>query len=151
MSDPLMVRRVDSTKIVGWILSWALVVALASCGPPLTQPSSRDLTGRWTTTDHVGPVFNLEVVIRQSPDGTITGTWVSDVSPPHPDCPPDLSARTGGTVSGSNTVIGVQFSVVGAGDFQGQAIDSATMRGSFQSCANTYVVTWSLAGPAPAG
>jgi hypothetical protein len=146
-----MARRVGSTKVLGWIPPWALVVVFASCGPPLTQPSSLNLTGRWTSADHIGPVFDLEVIIRQNPDGTITGTWASDVSPPHPPCPPDVSDRGVGTVDGSNTVVGVQFSLVGAGDFQGQAIDSATMKGSFQSCGNTYVVTWSLAGPAPAG
>jgi hypothetical protein len=146
-----MARRVDSTKVLGWVRPWALVIAFAACGPPLTQPSSLNLTGRWTSADHIGPVFNLEVVISQNSDGTITGTWASDVSPPHPACPPDLSARAVGTVAGSNTVVGVQFSLLGAGDFQGQAINGATMRGSFQSCGGSYVVTWSLAGPAPAG
>ena len=146
-----MARRVDSTKVLGWVRPWALVVVLTACGPPLTQPSSLDLTGSWTSADHIGPVFNLEMVIRQNPDGTIVGTWASDVSPPHPACPPDLSARSVGTVSGTNTVIGVNLSLLGVGDFQGQVIGSATMRGSFLSCGNTYVVTWSLAGPAPAG
>jgi hypothetical protein len=146
-----MVRRVDTTKVLGWIGRWGLAVVFAACGPPLTQPSSLDLSGRWTSTDHIGPVFNLEVVIRQNADGTIVGTWASDVSPPHPACPPDLSATSSGTVSGSNTIIGVQFSLLGVGDFQGQAIDSTALRGSFESCGNTYRVTLSLVGPPPAG
>jgi hypothetical protein len=147
-----MARRVDTTKLLGWIRPWALVVAFfVACGPPLTQPSSLDLTGHWTSADHIGPVFNLDVVIRQNPDGTITGTWASDVSPPNPVCPPQLSARSVGTVSGSSTVLGVQFSLLGVGDFQGQAIDSTTLKGSFESCGSTYTVTLLLVGPPPAG
>ena len=147
----MLARRVDSRKLLGWIRHLALVVVFTACGPPLTTPSSLNLTGRWTSTDHIGPVFNLEMIIRQSPDGTITGTWDSDVAPPHPPCPPDISDRGVGTVDGTNTVVGVQFSLKGAGDFQGQAVDGTTMRGAFQSCGNNYVVTWSLAGPLPAG
>jgi len=146
-----LARRVDSREVLGWIRQWALVVVFTACGPPLTTPSSLNLTGRWTSADHIGPVFNLEVIIRQTPDGMITGTWDSDVAPPHPTCPPDVSNRGVGTVDGSNTVVGVQFSLKGAGDFQGQAIDGTTMRGSFESCGRTYAVTLSLAGPAPAG
>jgi hypothetical protein len=146
-----MARRVDTIKVLGWIRRWALGVAFAACGPPLTQPSSVDLSGRWTSTDHIGPVFNLEVVIRQNVDGTIVGTWAADVSPPHPVCPPDLSAISSGTVSGSNTIIGVQFSLLGIGDFQGQAIASTALKGSFESCGITYRVSLSLVGPAPAG
>ena len=146
-----MARRVDSIKVFGRIRPWVLVVAFAACGPPLTQPSSLDLTGLWTSGDQMGPVFNLEVVIRQNPDGTIVGTWASDISPPHPACPPDLGDRAVGTLGGTNTVIGVGLSLVGAGDFQGQAINSTTLKGSFVSCETTYAVTLSLAGPAPAG
>lgn len=146
-----MARRVDTTKVLGWIRPWALILAFIACGPPLTQPSSLDLTGRWTSADHIGPVFNLEVVIRQNPDGTMTGTWAGDVSPPQPACPPDLGASPVGTVSGSNTVVGVLFSLLGIGDFQGQAVDSTTLKGSFESCGSTYSVTLSLVGPPPAG
>lgn len=151
MSDPVLARRLGSTKILGCIRPWALVVVFIACGPPLTQPSSLSLTGRWTSADHVGPVFNLEMTIAQNTDGTITGTWTSDVSPPHPACPPGLSDRGTGPVSGSNTVLGVQFSLLGAGDYQGQATDTATLRGSFESCGVTYVMVFARAGPAPAG
>jgi hypothetical protein len=151
VSDPLLARRVDLRKLLSWIRHWALAVVFTACGPPLTTPSSLNLTGRWTSTDHIGPVFNLEIIISQTPDGMITGTWNSDVAPPHPPCPPDVSDRGVGTVDGTHTVVGVQFSLKGAGDFQGQATDNSTMRGSIQSCGYDYAVTFSLAGPAPAG
>jgi hypothetical protein len=151
VSDPLLARRVGATKRLAWLRRAALAFVFAACGPPLTQPSSLDLTGRWTSAEHIGPVFNLEVVIDQNPDGTIVGTWSGDVSPPNPACPPNLSDRATGIVSGSNTVVGVQFALVGAGDFLGQASDVATLRGSFQSCGQTYAIMFALAGPAPTG
>jgi hypothetical protein len=147
----LRAGRADSTKVLGWIRGWALLVIFTACGPPLTQPSSLNLSGHWTSTDHIGPVFNLEMIISQKTDGTITGTWAGDVSPPNPACPPGLSARSEGTITGTNTVIGVALAILGTGDFQGQAIDSTTLRGTILSCENYYPLTWTLAGPAPAG
>ena len=152
VSDPLLSQRVDPTKVMGRFRPWALVVVFAACGPPLTQPSSQDLTGRWTSADHIGPVFNLDMDISQNSDGTVVGTWSSNVSPANPTCPPELADSASGTVSGTHTVLEVRLSVLGVGDFQGQAINSGTtLRGSFESCGNTYVVTWSLAPPPPAG
>jgi hypothetical protein len=146
-----MPLRRDSTRILGWTLSVILAVASASCGPPLTQPSSVNLTGRWISVDHIGPVFNLEMTITQNAAGAITGTWVSDVSPPHPACPPELSARSNGTVSGINTVVGVTLAILGTGDFQGQVSNGSTLRGSVLSCGRNYPITFSLAAAAPAG
>jgi hypothetical protein len=151
VSDPLTARRVGITNVLRSIRLWGLVVVFAACGPPLTEPSAVDLTGRWTSVDHVGPVFNFEMIIHQSSDGTIVGTYSSDVSPPHPPCPPDISDKAVGTVDGNNAIIGVQLSLKGVGDFQGQVVSDSTLRGSFQSCGNDYAVTFSLAGPAPAG
>jgi hypothetical protein len=150
VSDVLMACRANPAKVLRWIRSGALLVVFTACGPPLTQPSSVNLTGHWTSTDHIGQVFNLDVILVQNADGTITGTWVSDVALPLPVCPPELSARSNGPVKGNNTVIGVTLSVLGIGDFQGQAIGSSTLRGSILSC-GLYPVTWTLAPPVPAG
>jgi len=147
----VVARGVDVTRLLRWLGPWAFVVGLATCGPPLTQPSSRNLSGRWTSTDHIGPVLNVNVTINQTPDGTISGTWSSDVSPPHPKCPPELTNKGTGPVNGRNTVLGVQFSLLGAGDFQGQSDDGKTMRGSLFSCGLFYPIHFVLAAPVPAG
>jgi hypothetical protein len=117
----------------------------------LSEPSPLNLSGRWTSTDPLGTLSNLEVIINQTPDGMLTGTWSSDVSPPHPSCPPDVSDKGAGTIGGSNTVVGVQFALLGAGDFQGQIVDSAHMRGSLMSCGVIWTVSFSRSGLAPAG
>jgi hypothetical protein len=151
VSDPLLARRFDATKIVSWVRAWALAVVVSGCGPPLSDPSPVNLTGTWTSADHLGTLSNLEVIINQAPDGALSGTWSSDVSPPHPPCPPDVSDRATGTMSGSNTVVAVQFSLLGAGDFEGQVIDSAHIRGSLISCSSILAISLLRAGPVPSG
>jgi hypothetical protein len=86
--------------------------------------------------------------ITQQSDGTVIGTWSSLVSPPHPDCPPDISDKANGTVDGTNTVLGILISLKGAGDFQGQ-VDGSTIRGSLFSCGFPYPVTFTQAVPLP--
>ena len=146
-----MLRCLDSTKTMSWLRACALAVVVSACGPALSEPSPVNLTGRWTSVDHLGALSNLEVIINQTPDGALAGTWSSDVSPPHPPCPPDVSDRGTGTIGGSNTVVAVQFALLGAGDFQGQVIDGTQMRGSLTSCGGIYAISFSRAGPVPAG
>jgi hypothetical protein len=151
VSDSFVPSRVDRPTIPVWLRLWILVGPLAGCGPPLNEPSAVNLTGRWVSTDRIGTLFNIEVTINQAPDGAITGTWVSDVSPPHPPCPPDIGDKGVGTVAGNNVAIGVQLSLLGAGDFQGQSTGRGGMRGSFQSCGLTVPISFALAGPSPTG
>src|SRR5437762_3398649 len=137
-------------KLLGWLCCGVFATVLVDgCGPPLTQPSSLNITGRWITSDSIGPISNLQVTISQRSDGTLGGQWSGKSFPPDAPCPPQLGATPSGPVSGSNTVLGVQFSLLGAGDFEGQAIDSKTLKGGFESCGSTYATLFSLAGPVP--
>ena len=146
-----MLRCVDSMKTMSWLRACALAVVVSGCGPPLSEPSPVNLTGRWTSAEPLGALSNLELIINQTPDGALAGTWSSDVSPPHPPCPPDVSDRGTGTIGGFNTVVAVQFALLGAGDFQGQVIDSNHIRGSLMSCSSIFAISFSRAGPVPAG
>lgn len=125
------------------VLLWVI-----ACGPPLSEPSPTSASGHWVSTDRVGPVFDIVMDINQQPDGTVTGTWSSLVSPPHPSCPPDISDKANGPVEGTNTVLGILLSIKGAGDFQGQ-IDGGMIRGSLVSCGFPYQVTFIPAAPPP--
>lgn len=146
----MRVMRVDTAKISGTLLLSALL-GMLSCGPPLTQPSSVNLTDLWQSTDHIGPVFNIRMDVNQARDGTVSGQWSGMVTPPLPTCPSDLNTTAKGPVSGTNTVLAVQLSLLGVGDFQGQVIDAATLRGSLESCSHRYPVTFSRVGPAASG
>jgi hypothetical protein len=137
-------------KLPGWHCRPLLVIAaVASCGPPLTEPSSLNISGRWATTDAIGPVSDAEMSITQRPDGTVSGQWSAKVFPDTASCPPDLGTNPTGPVNGANTVLEVRLSLLGVGDFDGQAIDGKTLEGSFISCGNSYTIVFSLVGPLP--
>lgn len=112
----------------------------AACGPELTHPSEIDLTGDWTTTTKIGPITDIHMTIVQSPDGSVTGNWSGKSSVANPPCPPELGLNPANTVSGSNTVLEVSLEVLGAGEFEGQAISRNKMQGSFRSCSKIYPV-----------
>lgn len=88
--------------------------------------------------------------INQQADGSVTGTYSSLVSPPHPGCPPDVSDQANGTVDGTNTVLGIILNLKGVGDFQGQ-VDGTVISGSLFSCGFYYPVSFSLVGAVPTG
>jgi hypothetical protein len=132
-------------------LCWVLLViaVLEACGPSLTQPSSEDISGRWATTEPIGILSDVQISITQLRDGTVSGEWSATTLSPNPSCPPDLGPSPIGSVSGTNTVLGVYLSLLGAGDFEGQIVDSETLEGSFVSCSSVYAVVWSFVGPLP--
>jgi hypothetical protein len=133
----------------GWLCRSLLVIAVINaCGPSLTQPSSLDIGGRWATTDAIGPLSDVEMSITQRPDGTVSGQWSAKMFPENAPCPPGLGANPTGPVNGTNTVLAVRLSLLGAGDFDGQAIDSRTLKGSFVSC-STSAIVFSFVGPLP--
>ena len=137
-------------KVPGWLCRSLLVIAVVeACGPPLTQPSSLDISGRWATTDAIGPLSDVEMSITQRPDGTVSGQWSGTAFPANAVCPPGLGTNPTGPVNGLNTVLEVRLSLLGAGDFDGQAIDSKTLKGSFLSCSTVYAIVFSFVGPLP--
>jgi hypothetical protein len=119
------------------------------CGPELTQPGTTNLTGLWISTDLIGPVSNIQVNVTQHADGTLEGRWSGKSSNPNAVCPPELGLNPTNTISGTNTVLEVQFDLLGVGSFAGQATDNATLRGSLQSCGQIYPIRFSLASSPP--
>ncbi len=134
------------------LLRWGyLLLALtASCGPPLTDPSSVNISGRWASVDHIGRVSDIVIDITQRSDGAIEGNWTAKSNPAVVDCPPGLGPNPKGPVSGTNTVLQVSLAILGVGDFRGQAIDGKVLKGNFVSC-DIYPGTFSFVGPVPAG
>ena len=128
-----------------------LVAIVQSCGPALSEPNHQSISGHWTSTDAVGPVSNIALVITQSADGTIEGSWSAKFFPPTAKCPTGLNANATGPVNGTNTVLDVHLALLGVGDFRGQLIGQTTLKGGIDSCGIFYSVSFSLIGPAPTG
>jgi len=134
-----------------WIRRLTLIVLSTSCGPALTEPASLNISGRWSTSDEIGHVTQLQMDLAESPDWSVQGQWSARLVPPDATCPPSLGPTPTGPVTGSNTVLALNLSILGTGDFQGQAVDDKTLRGSVRSCEVFYRVTFTLVGPVPGG
>ena len=124
-----------------------LLAIVVGCGPPLTDPSSVNVSGRWSSVDKIGPVSDITLQVAQQENGVVSGAWTGKFFPPDAPCPPGLTPAASGPVTGTNTVLELRFAISGVGDFEGQAIDADTLRGSVQSCNNVYAVTFTFLGP----
>jgi hypothetical protein len=125
-----------------------LTLVVMGCGPNLSQPSPLNITGRWKSSDQIGPLSGLQVDITQQQDGILNGQW-SGRSLPDAPCPPGLGVSPTGPLNGRSTVLQVQFSLLGAGDFDGQAINAQTLTGSLESCNHPYPITFTRVGSIP--
>lgn len=142
VSDPMSIWRPGMRAILAAVGSVSLLVALGGCGPPLTDPSSLDITGVWTSSNKIGPLSGIHLNVTQRADGTLLGQWSGVLSPPNAVCPPGLGANPVGQISGTNTVLQIQISLLGAGSFAGQETDGQTLEGSVLSCGQLYRITF---------
>jgi hypothetical protein len=126
---------------------WARVILLLllaiGCGPELDDPSSKNITGHWVSSDTIGALSALTVDVSQTNDGKITGEW-SGLFSTRATCPPGIGSNPTGPVNGRNTALLVHFSLLGAGDFEGQQVGSTTLRGGFVSCSQVFPIEFSL-------
>jgi hypothetical protein len=106
-----------------------------------------DISGHWVTSNPIGLLSNVQFTITQRPDGTLSGQWMG-TAPANAQCPPNLGLNPTGPVSGINTVWEVRFAFAGAGDFDGQMVDSKTIKGTFDSCGVGRLIVFTLVGPA---
>jgi len=104
-------------------------LAIASCGPALTTPSSSDITGTWVSPGPAAGMTNMSVTLTQAADGSLTGTYTANGTAPLQFCGPPPCAISG-TVTGVNTVLQVFFYMTDAGTFTGQVIAPGTLKGA---------------------
>jgi hypothetical protein len=121
----------------------AILAVPAACGPELDAPSSEDISGHWSASTALGALSAVEMDLTQQANGTITGDWSGKFSTSG-KCPPGLGSDPTGPVKGSNTSLLVRFSLLGAGDFEGQVIDRNTLRGGFASCSRVFPIEFVL-------
>jgi hypothetical protein len=120
------------------IAAVALAIATVSCGPELNSPASSDVSGTWFAPGPVAGLTNITVVLTQTPDGAITGTYTATGTPNLQFCP--LSGPcviSGVIINGTNTVFQVFFELKDAGQFTGQLIDANILKGSMSRISAT--------------
>jgi hypothetical protein len=145
VSDTVSDIRFWHVKFHATLAGLLLFPLTGACGPELDEPSSRNITGHWVASAPVGALSAIEVDVTQQPTGKLTGDWSGKFAT-SATCPPGLGSDPTGPVNGTNTSLLVRFSLLGAGDFEGQAIDSETLRGGLFSCGHVYPIEFTLAG-----
>ena len=133
-----MLLTLQSKKPVLLLAASALV--LASCGAPLTTPSSTDISGTWVSPGPAAGMTNMTVTLTQAADGSLTGTYTAIGTDPLQFCPATPPCAISSTVSGVNTVLQVFFYLKDAGTFTGQVIGPATLKGAMQRISTTEPV-----------
>ena len=121
-----------------------LVAVVSACGPDLSEPAPLNINGHWLSYNEIGPISGVQLDIAQALDGTLTGRWSAVTSSPGVPCPPNLSSTPSGPISGGNTVLQVQISLIGIGDFTGQWTSDTTVNGSLISCGQVYRMLFTL-------
>ena len=85
----------------------------------------------------------------QALDGTLNGRWSADTSIPDIACPPSLGSAPAGPLNGVHTILQVQFSLLGIGDFSGQATNDRILKGSVETCGQVYPMIFSPQSAVP--
>lgn len=114
------------------VLALLVFGLVSACGPELTEPSSKDISGTWLSPDTAAGATNFRLQLSQADDGEIAGTWVATGVATNGACPPLLGCSPSNSVAGSNTVFQVFLDFVGLGLFSGQVEPDGRIRGSLE-------------------
>ena len=115
-------------------------LALGSCGPSLTTPSSTDISGTWVSPGPAAGMTNMSVTLTQAADGSLTGTYTAIGTDPLQFCPATGPCTISSTVSGLNTVLQVFFYMKDAGTFTGQVTAPGKISGAMSRISATEAV-----------
>jgi hypothetical protein len=132
-----MPLSIQSKKL---LLLTVSALALASCGPPLTTPSSTNISGTWVSPGPAAGMTNMSVTLTQAADGSLTGAYTAIGTNGLQICPATPPCAISSTVSGVNTVLQVFFNMKDAGIFTGQVIAPGVLKGAMQSTSTTEAV-----------
>jgi hypothetical protein len=146
----LPTRWIERIKTQRALRLLPLFVVLVTCGPPLSDPSPLNITGRWISDAQVGPITEIVMDVNQKPNGDISGNWSGKATPSGIPCWSSLGTTPSGSVAGSYTEIRIAVTVEAIGVFQGQKISPSEIRGTFDACGTVYNALFTLVN-APSG
>jgi hypothetical protein len=126
----------------------AICVALGAsfCGPELTTPGDTNIGGTWFAAGPAAGMTNITMVLTQSADGHISGTFTATGTPGQQACLSTGPCALSSTIDGVNTVLQINLVLTGGGTFTGQALSSSVLRGTMSQGENT-LVAFNRTGP----
>jgi len=136
-----MIRRFAAKSQVSralGIAALACAIATASCGPDLNSPASTDVSGTWFSPGPAAGLTNVTVILAQTSNGAITGTYTATGTPNLQFCPSSGPCSISGIIiNGSNTVFQVFFELQDAGQFTGQINGGNVLKGAMSRISAT--------------
>jgi hypothetical protein len=131
-------RRKYFSAVLGLIAALATLSA-ALCGPELTTPGSGDVSGTWHADGPAAGLSNITMVLEQTSDGDVTGTFTASGTPGKQVCPESGPCMISSTVDGANTVLQVNLELKNSGTFTGQLIGTDRLRGTMTRAENSLI------------
>ena len=125
----------------------ACIGFFSGCGPELTTPGDTDVSGTWFSAGPAAGMTNITMVLNQTPDGHVTGTFTATGTSGQQVCPTTGPCALSSTIDGANTVLQVNLELKNAGTFTGQIITTARLRGTMTRSANSLVEFVRTSGP----
>ena len=116
------------------------LVVGAACGPELTTPAESDVTGTWFAAGPAAGLSDITVVLSQTEDGVVRGTYTATGTPELQFCPSTGPCSISGDLNGSNTVLQVFFYMTDAGTFGGQLEGPGSLKGAMSRISETSPV-----------
>ncbi len=129
---------IRARAIVALFAALAPLVATA-CGPELTTPGDSDVSGTWFAAGPAAGMTNITMVLDQTSDGQVTGTFTATGTQGQQVCPTTGPCMISSTINGANTVLQVNLELKDAGTFTGQVITPTKLRGTMTRNENSLV------------
>ena len=122
------------------IVAISAALSASACGPELTTPGDTNISGTWFAAGPAAGMTNITMVMAQTGDGHLSGTFTATGTPGQQVCPATGPCALSSTINGVNTVLQVSLDLKDAASFTGQVINPTTLRGTMTSGENTLVV-----------
>ena len=123
------------------------ICSVIGCGPELTEPATTNVSGTWFAAGPAAGLTNITVVLNQTSDGVIRGTYTATGTPELQFCPATGPCSISGDLNGSNTVLQVFFYMTDAGTFGGQLEHGTSLRGAMSRVNTTSPVEFVSVAP----
>jgi len=114
-------------------------LSAALCGPELTTPGSGDVSGTWHANGPAAGLSNITMVLEQTTNGGVTGTFTASGTPGQQVCPASGPCDISSTIDGAHTVLQVNLELKNSGTFTGQLIGADILRGTMTRSENSLV------------